>query len=52
MKVSEKFRWKKQEGEWFLDPADPPKSDAEIFREYYYEKLGSATIAKFEENGL
>ena len=49
LKVSEKFRWKKQEGEWFLDPADPPKSDAEIFREYYYEKLGSATKTRFEE---
>ena len=49
LKVSEKFRWKKREGEWFLDPADPPKSDAEIFREYYYEKLGSAAKTRFEE---
>ena len=47
--IREKFRWKKQEGQWYLDPADPPKSDAELFREYYYEKLGSATSAQFEE---
>lgn len=47
--VTEKFRWKKQEGQWFLDPADPPKSDAEIFKEYYYEKLGHAAKAEFEE---
>ncbi len=48
--VSEKFRWKKQEGQWYLDPADPPKSDAELFREYYYDKLGDATKAEFEES--
>lgn len=48
--VRDKFRWKKQEGQWFLDPADPPKSDAELFREYYYEKLGAATKAEFEES--
>ena len=47
--VKEKYRWKLESGQWFLDPADPPKSDAEIFREYYYDKLGSATQARFEE---
>ena len=49
VRVKEKFRWKKEEGQWFLDPADPPRTDAEIFREYYYEKRGVATKAKFEE---
>ena len=47
--VTEKFRWKKEEGQWFLDPADPPKTDAEIFREYYYGKRGVAPTAKFEQ---
>ena len=37
-RIKEKFRWKKEEGEWFLDPADPPRTIAEIFREYYYAK--------------
>ena len=36
--VKKKFRWKKESGEWFFDPADPPKPDAEIFREYYFDK--------------
>ena len=49
VRVKEKFRWKKEEGQWFLDPADPPRTDGEIFREYYYEKRGVATKAKFEE---
>ena len=49
VRVKEKLRWKKEAGEWFLDPADPPKSDAEIFTEYYYKKRGSPTVAKFEE---
>ncbi len=48
--VRDRFRWKKQEGEWFLDPADPPQSDAELFREYYYDKLGAATKAEFEQS--
>ena len=48
-RVNEKFRWKMVDGEWFLDPSDPPRTDADIFREYYYEKQGSATTAKFEE---
>ena len=49
VRVKEKYRWKRVDGEWFLDPADPPKTDAEIFREYYYEKQGAAPTAKFEE---
>ena len=36
--IREKFRWKKEAGEWFLDPADPPRTTAEIFREYFYAK--------------
>lgn len=44
--VKEKFRWKKQEGEWFLDPADPPKTTAEIFREYYYAKRAARARPK------
>ena len=49
VRVKEKYRWKMVDGEWFLDPSDPPRTDAEIFREYYYEKAGVATKAKFEE---
>ena len=49
VRVKQKFRWKKEEGEWFLDPADPPRSDSEIFTEYYYKKRGSPTVAKFEK---
>ena len=49
MNVTEKFRWKKQDGEWFMDPADPPKTDAEIFREYYYGKAGRALTAEFDK---
>ena len=37
-RIKEKFRWKKEEGKWFLDPADPPRTTAEIFRDYYYAK--------------
>ena len=49
VRVKQKFRWKKEEGQWFLDPADPPRSDSEIFTEYYYKKRGSPTVAKFEK---
>ena len=37
-RIKQKFRWKKEEGKWFLDPADPPRTTAEIFRDYYYAK--------------
>ena len=37
-RIKEKFRWKKEEGEWFLDPEDPPRTTADFFREYYYAK--------------
>ena len=47
--VEEKFRWKREDGEWFLDPDDAPKTDSQIFTEYYYKKQGRATTAEFEE---
>ena len=49
VKVRKKFRWKLDAGQWFLDPNDPPRTDAEIFQEYYYAKRGAATTADFEE---
>lgn len=49
VKVRTKFRWKLEAGQWFLDPNDPPRTDAEIFQEYYYAKRGAATTAEFEE---
>ena len=49
VKVRKKFRWKLEAGQWFLDPNDPPKTDAEIFQEYYYAKRGKDTVAEFEE---
>ena len=49
LKAKRKTRWKKEAGEWFLDPSDPPKTDAEIFREYYYGKRGRAPTAEFEK---
>ena len=49
VRFKEKFRWKREGGEWFLDLADPPKTDSQIFTEYYYKKQGRATAAEFEE---
>ncbi|MYE39427.1 MAG: DUF1573 domain-containing protein [Chloroflexi bacterium] len=49
VKVSKKFRWKLEAGQWFLDPNDPPRTDADIFKEYYYAKRGQDTAAKFED---
>lgn len=49
VKVKRKFRWKLEEGEWFLDPGDPPRTDAEIVKEYYYAKRGADTAAEFED---
>ena len=49
VRVKEKFRWKREDGEWFLDPDDPPKTDSEIFTEYYYKKQGIAPTVQFEE---
>lgn len=34
-------RWKKEAGEWFYDPQDPPRTLASIFKEYYWEKLAA-----------
>ena len=49
VKVTKKFRWKLEAGQWFLDPNDPPKTDADIFQEYYYAKRGNDTAAEFKE---
>ena len=49
VKVRRKYRWKQEAGEWFLDPNDPPRTDAEIIQEYYYAKRGAATAAEFKE---
>ena len=46
MNVKRRFRWKKESGEWFLDPADPPKTKAAIFKEYYYDKFAARTNPK------
>ena len=46
MEIKKKLRWKREAGEWFLDPADPPRTDAEIFREYYYDKLAARSNPK------
>ena len=48
VKVRKKFRWKLEAGQWFLDPNDPPKTDADIVQEYYYAKRGMPTAAEFE----
>jgi len=31
-------RWKKESGEWFFDPQDPPRTLASIFKEYFWDK--------------
>ena len=36
--IDGKFRWKKESGEWFFDPTDPPESNANLFSEYYLHK--------------
>ena len=46
MNVKRRVRWKKESGEWFLDPADPPKTKAAIFKEYYYDKLAARANPK------
>ena len=48
VRFKEKFRWKREDGEWFLDPDDPPNTDSQIFTEYYYKKQGRAATAQFE----
>ena len=34
-------RWKLREGEWYLDPADPPQTYAAMVKEYYYDKVAA-----------
>lgn len=36
--IDKKYRWKKESGEWFFDPADPPESEVNRFSEYYLHK--------------
>ena len=36
--VDRKFRWKKESGEWFFDPADPPTENSNLFQEYFLDK--------------
>jgi len=36
--VPQYSRWKLSGGDWFFDPADPPKSLASLFQEYYWKK--------------
>ena len=49
VKIRKRFRWKLEAGQWFLDPNDPPRTDADIFQEYYYAKRGNDAAAKFED---
>lgn len=46
IEIKKKLRWKREAGEWFLDPADPPRTKAELFREYYYDKLAARANPK------
>lgn len=39
--VKQRQRWKLWEGEWYLDPADPPQTYAAMVKEYYYDKLAA-----------
>lgn len=52
IEVREKMRWKLLSGEWFFDPNDPPRTDASIFREYYYDKIAARGNAKPGEGPL
>lgn len=36
--IDSKLRWKKESGEWFFDPSDPPESNSKLFKEYYLDK--------------
>ena len=44
--IDGKFRWKKESGEWFFDPADPPQSNANFFKEYYLDKQAARANPK------
>ncbi|MXZ34669.1 MAG: DUF1573 domain-containing protein [Acidobacteria bacterium] len=47
--VQQKFRWKKESGEWFFDPADPPRTNSNLFQEYYLEKQSARANPKAGE---
>ena len=44
--VDRKFRWRKESGEWFFDPADPPKENSNLFKEYFLDKQAARTNPK------
>ena len=44
--VKQRLRWKLREGEWYLDPADPPPSHAALMKEYYYDKRAARANPK------
>jgi hypothetical protein len=44
--VEQKFRWKRESGEWFFDPADPPRTNSNLFQEYYLEKQSARANPK------
>ena len=46
MPVKQRLRWKLREGEWYLDPADPPQTYAALVKEYYYDKLAARANPK------
>ena len=46
MPVKQRLRWKLREGEWYLDPADPPQTHAAMVKEYYYDKLAARANPK------
>ena len=47
--VEQKFRWKRESGEWFFDPADPPRTNSNLFQEYYLEKRSARANPKSGE---
>ena len=44
--VKHRLRWKLREGEWYVDPADPPQTHAALMKEYYYDKLAARNSPK------
>ena len=46
MPVKQQQRWKLREGEWYVDPADPPQTHAALMKEYYYDKLAARANPK------
>ena len=44
--IVRKFRWKKESGEWFFDPSDPPTTNTNLFQEYYIQKQSARANPK------